>query len=71
LSTLITFAFSQRELKLGADGFKPHPLYVVKGSAPTRQWRRSGYQPRELLLAPGWCLKKWNVLNCIEVRLKH
>ncbi|MCW9058393.1 MAG: TIGR01212 family radical SAM protein [Gammaproteobacteria bacterium] len=27
--------------------------------------------PRELLLAPDWCHKKWAVLNGIEARLKH
>ena len=88
-------------LEAGVDGFKIHPLHVVRGSALASQWAEGAYEPlsmtdyvdwtcdlvertppevvfhrltgtcsEDLLLAPSWCAKKWNVLNAIESELR-
>ena len=90
----------QRVLDLGVDGFKFHPLHVVKGTQLANEWLRGEYQPltmdeyvsdvvelinrtpddvvfhrltgtasTNVLLAPQWCSKKWQVLNSITAAL--
>lgn len=89
-------------LEAGVDGFKIHPLHVVRGSALAAQWTSGEYEPlpmsqyvdwacdlvertptevvfhrltgtcsADLLLAPSWCAKKWDVLNAIESTLRR
>jgi uncharacterized protein len=86
----------------GVDGFKIHPLHVVRSSQLAATWRRGEYRPlsmtdyvgwtadliertpadivfhrltgtcsEDLLLAPDWCTKKWDVLNGIEAELRR
>ena len=92
----------ERVLELGTDGFKFHPLHVVKGTVLANEWRRGEFEPltqeqyvnivanwidqapedmvyhrltatasEDILLAPGWCGKKWSVLNAIERELNR
>ncbi len=86
----------------GVDGFKFHPLHVVRSSLLAASWRGGDYTPlsmadyvewaadlvertppdvvfhrltgtcsEDLLLAPPWCVKKWEVLNGIEATLRR
>jgi radical SAM superfamily enzyme len=35
----------ERVLELGTDGFKFHPLHVVKGTMLANQWRQGEFEP--------------------------
>ncbi|MDO8311615.1 MAG: TIGR01212 family radical SAM protein, partial [Sideroxyarcus sp.] len=51
-------------IRIAADLIERTPAHIV-------YHRVTGTASKDILLAPSWCSQKWNILNGIELELKH